>query len=123
MIPVLLIFVFVSLLIFIFSGKLEKVGFNVPLLYFSNMLLFLLTAGAFALQFSGARSANHNAFMRSIMGAIMLKMFIVIIALLSYIFLGGRQVNKPSLFTAMGLYLVYTIVEVKQLLKLVRKKS
>jgi hypothetical protein len=35
----------------------------------------------------------------------------------------GGQVNKPSLFTSMGIYLVYTSMEVIQLMKIARKKT
>jgi len=39
-----------------------------------------------------------------------------------YLFISGGKVNKPSLLTAMALYILYTFIEVKQLLKISRRK-
>jgi len=59
----------------------------------------------------------------SVYVSIMAKLFICIIAALIYIFIFRKELNKPALFTCMGLYLVYTLVEVSILTKLLKEKK
>jgi hypothetical protein len=49
-------------------------------------------------------------------------MVIIMIAVIFYIFITGGKVNKPSLFTSMGIYFLYTSIEVTQLMKIARRK-
>jgi hypothetical protein len=55
--------------------------------------------------------------------SMMFKMFICIIVVLIYVFLFRSKINKPGLFTAMGMYVVYTVVEVSALMKVARTKT
>lgn len=50
-------------------------------------------------------------------------MFVIIGAIVLYIYAMGGVVNEPSLFTAMVLYLLYTSIEVSQLTKIARRKK
>lgn len=120
--PLLLLFVCVVTVVIIFRTALQAAGFDISLLYIANLILFVLSFLGFLLQLRGLRSANHNAFIRGIYGSLLLKMFVVLIAVFAYVFLTHGKINKPSLFTSMALYLVYTSVEVIQLMKLARKK-
>ena len=52
----------------------------------------------------------------------MLKMFVVVGAIFIYVYAFGGIVNMPALFIAMVIYLVYTSIEVVQLMKIARKK-
>lgn len=121
--PVLIVFLLINAVVFIFTSFLRSAGFNITLLLAGNLLLFLLTAGGFLLQMQGLRSSNPNAFMRGIYASLLLKIFIVLIAVLFYAFVNREHINKQSLFTCMGLYFIYTAIEVKQLMKTARKKS
>ena len=40
-----------------------------------------------------------------------------------YIMMNKKEVNKPSLFFCMGLYVVYTIIEVSGLMKVNKQKT
>jgi hypothetical protein len=70
----------------------------------------------------GLRSANINAFIRGVYSSLLLKMVIIMIAVIIYIFITGGKVNKPSLFTSIGIYFLYTSIEVTQLMKIARRK-
>ena len=122
-IPVVLLFVLITAMIFILKSFLKSNGFNINFLLTGNLILFVLSISGFLIQMRGLRSANINAFMRGIYSSLLLKMFIIVIAVLIYVFINGGNVNKPSLFTCMALYFLYTAVEVKQLMKIARKKS
>ena len=121
--PLLILFAIVMVVAFVFKNKLQAAGFDIPFLYIANTILFVLSFSGFLLQLRGLRSANNNAFIRGVYGSLLLKIFIVLIAVFAYVFLTHGKINKPSLFTSMALYIVYTCVEVAQLMKIARKKT
>lgn len=75
------------------------------------------------IQLRGVKAANPNVFVRSVYIVMIIKLFIVAIVLTTYILLNNRIVNKLSLFTLMGLYVVYTVIEVSGLMKILRNKN
>lgn len=87
-----------------------------------NFILFLITSFSFILSQRGVNHSNPNVFFRSVYSGIMLKLFICIIAAFIYISINRSHLNKPALFICMGLYLVYTFVEVSVLMKLLKHK-
>ncbi len=120
-IPVIGLFLLINLIVFIFFNSLKEYGFNVAFLIVANIILFLLTFFGFYIQTSGVRSTNINAFIRGIYSSLLLKMFVIVGAILVYIVALGGEVNKPSILTSLGIYLVYTFLEVVQLMKIARK--
>ncbi len=121
-IPVIGLFLLINFIVFIFGGSLEEYGFNIGFLLVANALLFILTFLGFYLQTKGVRSSNVNAFIRGIYSSLLLKMFVIVAAILIYILLMGGETNTPSILASMGIYLVYTFLEVIQLMKIARKK-
>ena len=122
-IPVIVLFVFINLPILLFKTFLIKSGFEISFLLIANALLFLLTLFGFFIQLKTVSSSNVNAFIRGIYSSLLLKMFVIVAAIFIYIYITGGKVNKPSLFTSMAFYLLYTFIEVVQLMKLARKKT
>ncbi len=120
--PVMLLFILINLLVFIFKNSLIAYGFNIAFLLSANAILFLLSFFGFLIQTRGVASTNINAFIRGVYSSTLLKLFVIVIAIVIYILVMHGEVNKPSLFTAMAIYLIYTSVEVIQLMKLARKK-
>lgn len=118
-----IIFFITNLLLIIGAAFLKNHGVDDFFLMGANMFLFFLSLGGFALQIRGLLSANPQAFVRGVYMSIMFKMFITIIAALIYVLLFKTKINKPALFIAMGLYIVYTVVEVTMLMKLARNKN
>lgn len=117
------VFIIINLLLVIGTEFLKEHGFDRLFLMSSNLFLYLLSLGGFALQRKGLRSPNPQAFVRGVYSSMIFKMFITMIAVLIYVFLFRSKINKPGLFTAMGLYIVYTVIEVSMLMKLARKKK
>ncbi|HEY5391568.1 MAG TPA: hypothetical protein VIJ57_05610 [Hanamia sp.] len=120
--PVILLFIFINILVFIFSKSLISSGFNLSFLLAANALIFVITIFGFALQAKGSKSGNVNAFIRGIYTSLLLKMFVIAGAIVIYILVIGAEINKPSLFTSLAIYLIYTCIEVIQLMKIARKK-
>ncbi len=121
-VPVIVLFILVNAAILIFKLPLVTMGFEISFLLIANLLLFCLSLAGFFIQMRGLKSSNTHAFIRGIYASLLLKIFIVVIVLGIYLFISGGNVNKPSLLTAMALYILYTFIEVKQLLKISRRK-
>jgi hypothetical protein len=116
---------FVALNAFFISGKnmLAKWGVDQDVVIIGNLLLFLITFLSFVLGLRGLKNPNPHAFVRSVYTSMMLKLFLCIIAAFIYIAMYRDNLNKPALFICMGLYLVYTFMEVSILMKLLKEKS
>ena len=69
------------------------------------------------------RTKNSHAFFRLVYGSFMLKLIFLAASAFAYIMVERKDVNKPSLFVCMGLYLIYTFIEVNTLVKTARKKG
>ena len=121
--PSLILFILLTLMIIFLSSLLEKNGFNINFLLIANGLLFLLSASAFFLQARAINSNNPQKFVRGVYASMMIKMFICMIAVLIYVVFNKHNINKPALFTSMGIYILYTIIEVSGLMKAVRNKK
>lgn len=121
-IPVAVLFILVNAAVLIFRSFLELHGFGIEFLLTANVILFLVSFFGFIIQTKALNSININAFIRGVYSSLLMKIFIVIIVLGLYLFITRGKVNKPSLFTSMGLYIFYTFLEVMQLMKISRKK-
>lgn len=121
--PLLILFVLLSG--FFVAGKalLEQWGFDREVLIMGNLLLFVVTLVSYLISYRGLQASNPNAFVRSMYGSFMIKFFVIAITAFIYIQVTGKAVNKPALFACMGLYLVYTFLEVSVLTKLLKQKK
>lgn len=121
--PVALLFIILNG--FFIAGKsfFERYGFDQDVLIFGNLYLFLVTVLSFFLGQRGLSNPNPHAFVRSVYSSIMIKLFLTIIIAMVYIAIYKKQINKPAFFTCMGLYLVYTFMEVSVLMKMLKHKE
>jgi hypothetical protein len=119
------IIIFTAFTAFFITGKnfLMKQGFDQNVLIIGNLFLFALTLFSFLLMAGGMKTKNTAAFLRGVYGGIMLKLFSCLVAAFIYIMSFKKEVNKPALFFCMGLYVVYTFIEVKGLMKLSASKK
>ncbi len=122
-IPILLFFILLNAFFILGKNMLAGWGANHEVLIFGNLVLFVLTMLSFWLGLRGLKNANSHAFIRSIYSGMMIKMFISIIAAFIYIATYKKELNKPAFFSLMGLYLVYTFIEVSGLTKMLKQKA
>jgi hypothetical protein len=121
--PLILFFVVVNLALLVFRRFLFQNDFNINFIFVANLVLCGLSFFGIFIQTRGVRSSNIHAFIRGVYSSLLMKMFVIIAAVFIYIFVTGGKVNKPALFASMAIYLVYTFLEVSQLMKIARKKS
>lgn len=119
--PIILLFLALNVLVVVFRRSLTSEGFFVDLLIIGNIILFSMTMLSFFLLYRGLKATSTPGFLRSVYGSFMIKFFIVLVAVFGYAFMSKGNLNKHSLFTLMFLYLVYTFLEIKTLMKLSRK--
>lgn len=120
-----LILVFILLNGFFISAKnmLQRWGADQSVLIIGNVFLFIVTLVSFLLARRGLANPNPHHFVRSVYGSILLKLFVCLIAAFIYISIYKTALNKPAFFTVMGLYLVYTFLEVSLLTKALKEQK
>ena len=118
-----MILVFILLNAFFIAGKnmLAKFDADQSVLIIGNLVLFLVSLLSFLLARRSLQSANPNAFVRAMYISFMVKFFICAGVAFIYIMSTKKNVNKPALIICMGLYIVYTVIEVSSLTKLLKK--
>ena len=120
-----LIFVFTFIMAFSITGKswLEKNGVDQLVLIGGNLLLFIVSLTAFFITFKALKSANPQAFVRAMYGSFMIKFFLIAVAAFIYIMIAKKEVNKPALISCAALYIIYTAIETRALMKLLKQKK
>ena len=121
--PLFIAFGLVFILVLVFQDYLISNGVNTNFVLSANFVLFTLSVAGLFIQSKGAGSANLNAFLRGIYTSLLMKMFLIVGAVLIYLTVMGGEVNRGAIFISMALYFVFTAIEVKQIMKLVRRKT
>jgi len=121
--PLISLFVVVNSFAILFRDRLTGIGFDIDILLIGNFFLFTITGFSFYMLHRGMKASTTAGFLRSVYGSFMLKLLLAAIVVFGYAFLYKEQINKPSLFTCMFLYLVYTFLETRTLLKISKKST
>ena len=121
----LLIYLFLGFLVLFGAGwadfGMSPVVFMI--LLSGNALLFAISYYSYLL---GAKALHHEStqgFLRLVYSSLLLKLVLLSIAAFIYIFRFREQVNKPALFGCFGLYLIYTIAEVRLVIQQSKQKN
>jgi hypothetical protein len=122
LLPLTGVFLIVASISFTGLELLNRWGLNGKVLGIGNIIVYLATVLSYFLGLRGLRSINPHAFVRSVYASIMLKFFICLLAAFIYIITYRSNINKPAIFVCMGLYLVYTFIEVRILMQQLKEK-
>lgn len=116
---------FILLNLFFITGKnwLLKKGIDYEVLIVGNIILLVATSLSFYISQRSLTSTNPRSSVGSLYGSFMIKFFLIAIAAFIYIMVAKKNLNKPALIICMGLYLVYTFLEVSSLQKLLKQKK
>lgn len=115
--PIVGLFIFVGAIMRLFMVQLESNGVNTFVLQTGNIILFLIFMVSAWLQRAAMADKSTHVFLRNVYGGMLLKLFGGAIAAFVYIYLSRDNINKPALFGTMFLYMVYTVIELKVVLK------
>ena len=121
--PAIVLFLVLNSAFLILMKRLEGWGFDYAVLMYGNLLVFGICLLSYWMAVRGLTTKNTHAFFRWVYGSIMIKLFLLAGVAFVYIMMNKKEVNKPSLFFCMGLYVVYTIIEVSGLMKVNKQKT
>jgi hypothetical protein len=103
--------------------KRNHINIDVEVLQAANIILYILSLITLNLQIKAMKNTNPNVFIRSVMGSMMIKMFVVVAIVFAYAILSGDHFNKRGIFISLFFYLIYLAVEVYSLMKLNNQKN
>lgn len=120
-----LIIFFVASSGFFVAGKqfLAKKNIDQEVAIVGNLILFIITLTATFISIKGATAVKPQAAVRSMYGSFMIKFFLIAIAAFVYILIAKKNVNKPALILCAGLYIVYTFIEVRVLMRMLKEQK
>lgn len=119
--PLSLLFLVILIFVSTSNNFLTNNSIDPSILFYANILLFIISMVSFSIQTLGLKNTNPNVFIRSVIGSMMIKMFVVVIAVLIYVNMIGNNFNKRGIFIALLLYLFYLAAEVFTVMKMNKK--
>ncbi len=121
--PAIMVFLVLNSGFLAVMRKLEEWGVDYTVLVVGNLLVFGISFLSYWMAVKGLTTKNTHAFFRWVYGSVMIKLFLLAGVAFVYIMMNKEEVNKPALFFCMGLYVVYTFIEVSALMKVNKQKS
>ncbi len=121
-IPFISIFVIITGVLLAFAAKLEDYKINWVVVMGANIILFVFSILNIYFQQKNINNPNQAAVIRGVMAGTFLKLMGLAAAALIYLVAAGANRSVNAVFAGMGLYIVYTWLEVKISLKLKPKK-
>ena len=104
-------------------GVFANAGIDGTVVIIGNFVLFLVSLVALVITQQSFKSENPQAFVRAVYSSFIIRFFVVAIAAFVYIMVAKKAVNKNALLICAGLYIVYTFLETRILLRLLKKKK
>lgn len=123
LITVIYFFLIVQACILAGQWFLPASGMNYRVLLIGNLLLFFVGCISVRMTVKALTDKNAQVFLRMIYGSFLLKFFVFAAAAFIYISVYKKEVNKPALFGCLGLYVFYTVIEVRSALKQSKKSN
>jgi hypothetical protein len=115
--PVQLFFLIVGLLVIVCKNWLVKWGVDYKVLTSGNLLLFLVTVYSLYFYQRAISHPSTTGFLRNTYSGIMIKLFVCMIVVFIYALTMKGNINQGALFSCIFLYLVYSILEMRSLLR------
>ncbi|OYU54551.1 MAG: hypothetical protein CFE25_14700 [Chitinophagaceae bacterium BSSC1] len=111
--PFVLVFVSINLIALGFEGLMKSMHIDKWVVVGANCLLFLISLYNVYQHLKVVQQNNPHAMVRGVMGSTVLKLFVLGTAAFLYLYNAGEQKNINGLFIGMGLYLLYTWMDVR----------
>lgn len=121
--PLVLFFLIINALTIVGDKKIAEWGMKQDVLIVANILLFLFSLIGLLLQLSASKNPNPNAIVRAVMAGMGLKLIGFGAALLIYLSMVGKDKSVYSVYASLGLYVIYTWIEVRLFLRQNPKKN
>ena len=116
--PLFIMFIVLDAAILYWHAYFTTTDIDLMAVFISNCLLFVLSVLSLALHGKAIEQKNANAMVSSVMGATLLKLFVLATAAFIYLFIKKASNVTYTLFVVMFMYMVYTALEVRTALKM-----
>ena len=120
--PIYIFFIVIELIGLIFFKQLISSGIDANVFMVGNLFVFTLTIISFYMLNKGLKAKATFNFMSAVYGSFLMKLVVGAGAVVAYVLFAGEQKNLPAIFASMFLYLIYTFLEIKALLALLKDK-
>src|SRR3982751_5573813 len=122
-VPLIIFFLTLTLVFFFLHWYFPDQPVDFRVLLAGNTLLFLIGLISFRMNTGAMRHQNTQGFLRLVYGAFIIKFFVLALAALTYIVIFKKMINKPALFGCVGLYFIYSFIEMRAVMKLSKKQN
>ena len=121
--PLILVFLGLSLLFFLLRLSFHDEPVDYRVLMGGNGLLFIVGIISSGMNTRAMKHQHTQGFLRLVYGAFIFKFFVLAIAAFVYIAIFKKMINKPALFGCLGLYFLYTFIEMRSVMKMSKKPN
>lgn len=121
--PLIITFLVLTITIFAAAFLFNEKSISYMMIMAFNCLFFFISFFVFRMQYRAMYNNNPGVFIRSVMGGMIIKVFACLIAIVAYYFISGPAFNKPAVYAAMVIYIIYLVVEVRVIMKLNKIKN
>lgn len=118
-IPFILI-TFIALALIFFGMRTYLPAYNFTVMMVGNIIMAILSVSTFYMV-TVQMKRKPDAFVRGVYASSFLKLFVCIVAILSYAIINKPNVHKPTLFVLFGIYAVYSVIETMLLSRLAKE--
>ena len=120
--PVIIFFILINALCLSCANWLDNKNIDHIVLMYANLILFLLTLIACYIHIKAVNNNNPYAFVRSVTLASLIKLLVIVASIAIYFFTAEAK-SVYAVITAMALYIVYTLFEVKGAMRINRDRN
>jgi heme/copper-type cytochrome/quinol oxidase subunit 3 len=123
LVSLFIFFIIVNSFCFLFKDWLDAKKIDHLVLIGSNCILFILSATVYYLHKKAAQNKNAYAFVRSVMAGTLIKLVVIAVAVVAYLKLSAENKSVYAIAAGIGLYFIYTFIEVKSAARLNKKNG
>lgn len=117
-VPLIILFVLVNAISILLNPLFINHQIDNLVVIGANTLLFFISVISLSMQLKSVNNSNPHAMVRGVMGSVVLKLFVLGTAAFLYLYASGESKSVNALFISMALYLIYTWLEVRLVLRL-----
>jgi heme/copper-type cytochrome/quinol oxidase subunit 3 len=120
-VPMFIFFIVVNAFCLLFKDWLDAKKIDHLVVMGANCILFLLSSIVFLMHRKAVGNKNPHAFVRSVMAGTFIKLVVVAGTVVAYVMIVEQDKSNYAIIAGIGLYFVYTFIEVKSAARLNRE--
>ena len=121
--PLIFLFLGLTLVFFLLRLSFHDIPVDYRVLIGGNCLLFLVGIISSEMNIRAMKHRQTQGFLRLVYGAFIFKFFVLAMAAFVYIAVFKKMISKPALFGCLGLYFLYTFIEMRSVMKMSKKPN